>query len=114
MTEKTDLNTDLITNDEQFLDELLTLAGFNAEQDDFELLKEDLRPLLSERIMLKIYAALPSDADRQTFDEMMTKDEEVSTEKLYEFLTSRIPNFNDFMTDMYLEFQKEYLEAMKA
>ncbi|MDR0650784.1 MAG: hypothetical protein LBG59_05280 [Candidatus Peribacteria bacterium] len=113
MTEKTTTNKESVMNDEQFLDELLTLAGF-TEQDDFEILKEDLRPLLSDRIILKIYEALPHDTDRKTFDEMMTKEEEVTTDEIYGFLQSKITNFDDFMANIYLEFQNEYLEAMKA
>ncbi|MDR2189983.1 MAG: hypothetical protein LBP53_02050 [Candidatus Peribacteria bacterium] len=102
-----------ITNDEQFLDQLLVLAGFNPEEDDFDFLKDDLRPLLSERITLKLYAALPTEEDRATFDTMMTADDETKTEELYAFLISRIPHFDDFMANIYQEFQAEYLEAMK-
>jgi hypothetical protein len=114
MVENTTSNTEFTTNDEQFLDELLTLAGFNAKEDDFDLLKEDLRPLLSERIILKLYEALPELTDRQAFDEMMTKDEDLPTKEIHEFLSSKIPNLNDTMTKIYLEFQDEYLDAMKS
>ncbi|MDR0860634.1 MAG: DUF5663 domain-containing protein [Candidatus Peribacteria bacterium] len=103
-----------ITNDEQFLDETLTLAGFDPERDDFELLKEELLPLLEERITLKIYQALPTEEDRKAFDKMMTSDEEVDSEVINDFFTSKIPNFDDFMADIYIEFQDEYLEAMKG
>lgn len=105
--------TNHITDEEQFLDDLLTTAGFNPEEDDFDLLKEDLRPLLADRITLRLYEALPAEKDRATFDEMMTSEEEVATEVLYAFFIARIPHFDDFMTTIYLEFQNEYLEAMK-
>jgi hypothetical protein len=77
-------------------------------------LKEDLRPLLEERIILKIYQALPTDEDRSAFDEMMTSDEDVASEVIDEFFTSRIPHFDDFMGEVYLEFQDEYLEVMEG
>ncbi|MDR0369307.1 MAG: DUF5663 domain-containing protein [Candidatus Peribacteria bacterium] len=96
------------------MDETLTLAGFDSKEDDFELLKEDLRPLLEERIILKIYQALPTDEDRSAFDEMMTSDEDVASEVIDEFFTSRIPHFDDFMGEVYLEFQDEYLEVMEG
>jgi len=106
-------DSEFLTNDEQFLDELLTTAGFNFEEDDFDFLKEDLRPILSERITLKLYEALPTQEDRAEFDVMMTADEEIAPEILYAFFIARIPNFDNFMADIYLEFQNEYLEAMK-
>ena len=59
----------------QFLDELLVMAGFDPENDDFELLKEDLEPILDERLMLRMYEALPSDEDRARFDEFMDEAE---------------------------------------
>lgn len=103
-----------ITSDELFLDETLSLAGFDPERDDFDLLKEELLPLLEERITLKIYQALPTEEDRKAFDEMMTSDEEVDSDTIDEFFTSRIQNFDDFLADIYIEFQDEYLEAMKG
>jgi hypothetical protein len=105
--------SEYISDDEQFLDELLVTAGFNPQEDDFDLLKEDLRPLLSERITLKLYGMLPSEADRAAFDAMMTSDDDVAFEQLYDFLTTRIPDFDEAMDAIYLEFQHEYLEAMK-
>jgi hypothetical protein len=41
---------------EEFLDELVKQAGFEAE--DSDLIKDDLRPILQERIMLSIYSVL--------------------------------------------------------
>ncbi|MDR0282020.1 MAG: hypothetical protein LBI53_01490 [Candidatus Peribacteria bacterium] len=107
------IDSEFLADDEQFLDELLTTAGFNPEEDDFDFLKKDLRPLLSERITLKLYEALPTEGGRAEFDTMMTADEEVAPEILYAFFIARIPHFDDFMANIYLEFQNEYLEAMK-
>jgi hypothetical protein len=102
-----------VESDELFLDETLALAGFDPKEDDFALLKEDLRPLLEERIALKVYEALPSDEDRAKFDEFMTSDEETNPAEIEEFFTSKIPNFDDFMGQVYVDFQHEYLEVMK-
>jgi len=41
---------------EEFLDELVEQAGFTP--DESVLIKEDLRPILQERIMLSIYREL--------------------------------------------------------
>jgi hypothetical protein len=41
---------------EAFLDELVKQAGF--EKDEYDMIKDDLRPILQERIVLHIYKAL--------------------------------------------------------
>jgi hypothetical protein len=41
---------------DQFLDELVLKAGFGEE--DTDLIKDDLKPLLQERIMIHIYKAI--------------------------------------------------------
>jgi hypothetical protein len=41
---------------ESFLDELVKQAGF--EEDEFDMIKDDLRPILQERIVLHIYREL--------------------------------------------------------
>ncbi|MDR0608171.1 MAG: hypothetical protein LBG52_07740 [Candidatus Peribacteria bacterium] len=109
----TNVNQPDRANDELLLDETLTLAGFNPKEDDFDLLKAELRPLLEERIILKIYQALPTEADRAEFDALMTSDTEVGGDNVDTFFRSKIQHFDDFMGDIYAEFQKEYLDAMK-
>jgi hypothetical protein len=44
------------TFQEEFLDDLVKEAGFEPE--DSDLIKDDLRPILQERIMLSIYSVL--------------------------------------------------------
>ena len=100
------------TTDDQFLDELLVTAGFDPKEDDLEILKQDLLPVLEEKIILKLYEALPTQEDRERFDTIMTTDEEIASEGLHDFFVEKIPNFDDFMADVYLEFQEEYLSAM--
>ncbi|MDD2537221.1 MAG: hypothetical protein PHU61_01870 [Candidatus Absconditabacteria bacterium] len=103
------------TPEEQFLDETLELAGFDPEEDDFELLKEDLRPLLEERVMLKLYAALPTEEDRAAFDKLLDESEEGEEEgdEVFAFLSEKIGNVEEYIVSIYTEFQTEYLEAMK-
>jgi hypothetical protein len=76
MPQISDNQSPSLSNDAQFLDELLTLAGFTPDEDDFEVLKADLQPLLSERALLKIYDALPTEEDRETFDTLMDATDE--------------------------------------
>ena len=43
---------------EQFLNDTLVMAGFDPKVDDFEMLKEDMRPILDEYIELNLYKFL--------------------------------------------------------
>jgi hypothetical protein len=103
----------MIANDEQFLDETLELAGFNPEIDDFEFLKENLRPLLDERINLKLLQRM-SEKNRNMFMGRLANDDSVTSEEIDEFLRYAIPDLDDFMADIYIEFQNEYLQNFKS
>ncbi len=94
------------TFQEQFLDELIQKAWFDSENAD--LLKEDLRPILKERIMLYIYKEIQNN---QNDVDMVTR---LLNEEKYEELTARlqliIPDFDDFIYEIYAQFEDEYLE----
>lgn len=92
---------------EQFLDELLIKVGF--EDTDLDLLKEDLRPILQERIMLNIYRET-----NETQQAMISNFlENWEYDKMTNHLQSIIPNFDDFLMEIYAQFEDEYLENMK-
>lgn len=94
---------------EEFLDELIQQAWFDPENAD--LLKEDLRPILKERIMLYIYKEIQNNQDDV---DMVTR---LLNEEKYEELTARlkliIPDFDDFIYEIYAQFEDEYLENFK-
>lgn len=94
---------------EEFLDELVQKAWFNTENAD--LLKDDLRPILQERIMLFIYKEVQ---DNSNDVDMVTN---LLNQERYEELTARlqliIPDFEDFINEIYAEFEDEYLENFK-
>jgi len=94
---------------EEFLDELIQKAWFKLE--DADLLKEDLRPILQERIMLYIYKEIQ---DNQNDVDMVTR---LLEQEKYEELTARlkliIPDFDDFIYEIYAQFEDEYLENFK-
>lgn len=97
------------TFQEQFLDELIQKAWFDSENVD--LLKEDLRPILQERIMLYIYKEIQNN---QNDVDMVTR---LLNEEKYEELTARlkliIPDFDDFINEVYAQFEDEYLEGFQ-
>lgn len=92
---------------EEFLDDLVKQAGFTPEQ--WELVKGDLRPILQERIMLSIYKSL----DEKQTDKVWEYLKEDKYNELTEFLKKAIPNFDDFMMEIYAIFEDEYLENFK-
>lgn len=94
---------------EQFLDELIQEAWFE-ENDDFELLKEDLRPLLQERIMMHIYQEL----NEKEIDDVTKFLEDDKIDEFEAYVKNIIPNFDDFLMEIYAQFEDEYLENMKS
>lgn len=95
------------TFQEEFLDELIKEAGFEPE--DADLIKEDLRPILQERIMLSIYSVITDEQIEQVWKYF----EQEKYSELTEFLKWIIPNFEDFISEVYAQFEDEYLENFK-
>lgn len=89
---------------EEFLDDLVKQAGFTP--DEWTLIKEDLRPILQERIMLQIYKTLT----QEQIDKVWKFFEQDKYDELTEFLKKTIPNFDDFISEIYAQFEDEYLE----
>ena len=89
---------------EEFLDNLVKQAGFTPEE--WVLIKEDLRPILQERIMLSIYREL----DEKQTEKVWKFFEQDKYDELTEFLKKAIPNFEDFISEIYAIFEDEYLE----
>jgi hypothetical protein len=58
---------------EQFLNDTLVMAGFNPEEDDFDMLKEDMRPILEEYIELNLYKFL-NEEQRAGYDKLRKED----------------------------------------
>lgn len=86
---------------EQFLNDTLVMAGFDPKEDDFEMLKEDMRPILDEYIELNLYKFL-NDEQKAEYDMLNNKD--------IKFFKDRISNFDNILAELYISRQKEYLE----
>ena len=89
---------------EQFLNDTLTMAGFDPEVDDFDTLKEDMRPILNEYIELNLYKFL-NDKEKAEYDKLK--------EKNLDFFKDRLSNFDAILAELYMNWQKEYLENFK-
>lgn len=92
---------------EQFLDELLLEAWFTAD-DNLDLLKEDLRPILQERVAMSIYKEL----NQEQQDTVTSLLDENKTVELNEYLESTIADYHEKLMEIYAEFEEEYLENM--
>ena len=86
---------------EQFLNDTLVMAGFDPKEDDFEMLKEDMRPILDEYIELNLYKFL-NDQEKSEYDRLEDKN--------LDFFKDRLSNFDNILTELYMNWQKEYLE----
>ena len=95
------------TFQEQFLDELIKKAWFS--EDSASLLKADLRPILQERIMLYIYKEL----EEPQADEVTKLFKAAKYDEINIFLRKCIPNYDDFIMEIYAQFEDEYLENFK-
>ncbi|HKL44413.1 MAG TPA: hypothetical protein VJ892_03980 [Candidatus Absconditabacterales bacterium] len=92
---------------DQFLEELILKAGFKEE--DIDLIKDDLKPILQERVMIYVYKAITEEQSTVVGNLLGQS----KFEELNEYLESVIPNFEDFQMEIYSQFEDEYLENMK-
>jgi hypothetical protein len=89
---------------EQFLNDTLIMAGFDPEVDDFDTLKEDMRPILDEYIELNLYKFL-NDKEKAEYDKLEDKN--------LDFFKDRLSNFDAILAELYMNWQKEYLKNFK-
>ena len=89
---------------EQFLNDTLVMAGFDPKEDDFEMLKEDMRPILDEYIELNLYKFL-NEQEKSEYDRLEDKN--------LDFFKDRLSNFDNILAELYMNWQKEYLENFK-
>lgn len=93
---------------DQFLDELLIKAGFE-EDDDLDLIKEDLIPILQERINMHIYQTI-NEEQTQKITELL---DENKIDEANTYIQSILPNYDEFLMEIYAQFEDEYLENMQ-
>ena len=96
-------------HEEDFLNDLLMQAGFNPEEDNFEELKDELEPILIDRIMVRVFEKL---TEPQRKEMMKLFDAEKEAEAL-EKIEKLIPNYDEFLAGVFEEFQEEYLANME-
>lgn len=85
---------------ELFLNDTLVMAGYDPKVDDFESLKEHMRPILDEYIELNLYKFL-NEEQRAEYDRLENKN--------LEFFKDRIANFDNILAQLHIIRQKQYL-----
>jgi hypothetical protein len=86
---------------EQFLNDTLVMAGFDPKVDNFEMLKEDMRPILDEYIELNLYKFL-DEQEKSEYDKLKDKN--------LDFFKDKIANFDNILSELYVIWQKKYLD----
>jgi len=98
------------SNTQQFIDDLIDQKFANHQTEITpevrEELKKDLIRRLDDFVMAKIIAAF-SDEDVAAFETLLKEGK--SREELQQFAEGHIPDFTNFVTDAFLEFQTVYL-----
>lgn len=87
---------------DSFLDITLTKAGFNPDEDNFDMLKEEMLPILEEFLELKLYEAL-EDSKKSEYDK--------TTEFDISYFENNLPNFNAKFEKLCTQWQNNYLKA---
>lgn len=95
--------------DEDFITNLLVEAGFSPEEDNFQELREDLEPLLMDKILEKVFEAL---SVKQREEIMNLFDNGKEAEALAK-IEKMIPDYDNFLADIFQEFEDEYLKSVK-
>lgn len=94
---------------EDFLNDTLLKMGFDPEKSDFDLLKADMEPVLMDTIMTAVLAKLTPE-QREKVDELFTAEKEAEA---LEYIETAIPDYDDFLADVFEKFQQDRINDMK-
>lgn len=104
----------VVSNDSvsAFVDKLIEQRGFlDITPEAREEIKNDILVRVDDFIAARVIAAL-SDEDVKTFEQML-KDNK-SSEEVQQFVTTHVPDFNNFLTNVLMEFKDVYLGLVSA
>ena len=96
---------------EDFLEQLILKANPDLDDAGIEMMVSDAKLVLQERVFTSIIAKLnPEQRNELT---KLTEDKNYISWKAYEYLSSVIPNYEEFIGKIYDDFEKMYLENFK-
>ena len=95
--------------EEDFIQNLLLEAWFDPKVDDFEELRDDLEPLLMDKIMWRVFDELSIEQRKEIMKLFDNKKEAEALAKIEKM----IPDYDNFLADIFQEFEEEYLRSVK-
>ena len=96
-------------NEEDFIYNLLLEAGYSPENDDFDTLKEEIEPLLMDKIISRVFEELSNDQRKEIMKLFDAKKEAEALSKIEKM----IPDYDNFLEEVFQEFAEEYLRTVK-
>ena len=88
---------------------MLIEAGYSPENDDFEALKEEIEPLLMDKIFSRVFEELSNDQRKEIMRLFDAKKEAEALSKIEKM----IPDYDNFLEEVFQEFAEEYLRTVK-
>lgn len=97
-------------SNENFIEQLLLKAMPNMDDSSINLLIEDVKPVLFDRVMTNIANAL-SEEKLLEFKNIIKNNK--SEKEIYDFLNENISQYEVFIAKVYDDFEKMYLKEFK-
>jgi len=93
-----------------YLEQLLIKAMPEIDDDGLDMMIEDTKPVLYDRVMTHIIEKI-DEKDGQWFLDILEK--QWVTPEVAEYLKTKIPNFSEFLEKVYNDFETMYLKEFK-
>lgn len=99
-----------MSTSDNFVEQLIIKAIPDIDDEGLDLMVEDTLPVLDERVLNHFVEKL-TDAQLKEYMKLMKKN--ASEEELNAYLNKIIPNYDDFIQKVYLDFETMYLKEFK-
>lgn len=96
---------------EDFLEQLILRANPDLDDIGIDMLVADAEPVLEERVFTNIIKELSPEQRKQLIS--ITDDKQYTSWNAYKFLMKAIPNYEQFIENVYKKFEKMYLENFR-
>lgn len=95
---------------DRFLETVL-IKAWVPQDENFGYYMDQAEPVLDDRVLTNVAWAL-NEEQLDTFMDLASK--EASEDVIYEYLSSVIPNYEEFIWKVYDDFEKMYIENFRA
>ena len=99
-----------MVDQETFIEQLIIKANPDIDDEGLDMLVEDVKPVLIDRVMTNI-ASMLTEEQLKWFNELFKKNG--IDNKMYDYLAKEIPGYERFIDQVYDDFEKMYLEEYK-